>query len=118
MSVLEVLGYKTQRKLVLCAQSSLTLCNPMDFSSPGSCIHGIFQARILEQVAISFSRGSLLLRDWNLVLCLVHRQVDSLPLHHLGSPKEARSDCNYEKSDINPKLIHLSLGLKKIEQGL
>ena len=39
------------------AQSCLTLCNPMDCSPPGSSIHGILQARILEWVAISFSRG-------------------------------------------------------------
>ena len=39
-------------------QSSPTLCNPMDFSLPGSSVHGIFQARVLEWVAISFSRGS------------------------------------------------------------
>ena len=37
------------------AQSCPTLCNPMDCSLPGSTIHGIFQARILEWVAISFS---------------------------------------------------------------
>ena len=37
------------------AQSCLTLCNPMDCSLPGSSIHGIFQARVLEWVAISFS---------------------------------------------------------------
>ena len=37
------------------AQSCLTLCNPLDHSLPGSSIHGIFQARILEWVAISFS---------------------------------------------------------------
>ena len=35
------------------AQLCLTLCNPMDCSLPGSSVHGIFQARILEQVAIS-----------------------------------------------------------------
>ena len=35
-----------------------TLCDPMDCSLPGSSIHGTFQARILEWVAISFSRGS------------------------------------------------------------
>ena len=35
-----------------------TLCDPMDFSSPGSSVHGIFQARILKRVAISSSRGS------------------------------------------------------------
>ena len=38
------------------AQSCLTLCNPMDCSRLGS-VHGIFQARILEWVVISFSRG-------------------------------------------------------------
>ena len=39
------------------AQSCLTLCDPVDCSPPGSSIHGIHQARILERVAISFSRG-------------------------------------------------------------
>ena len=34
------------------------ICNPMDYSPPGSSVHGISQARILEWVAISFSRGS------------------------------------------------------------
>ena len=40
-------------------QSCLTLCDPMDCSPPGSSVHGIFQARILEWVAISFSRPEL-----------------------------------------------------------
>ena len=40
------------------AQLCLTLCEPMDCSPPGWSSHGIFQARILEWVAISFSRGS------------------------------------------------------------
>ena len=40
------------------AQSCPTLCNPMDYSLPGSSVHGIFQARVLEWVAISFSRVS------------------------------------------------------------
>ena len=44
-------------------QSCPTLCDPKDCSSPGSSIHGIFQARILEWVAISFSRGSSWPRD-------------------------------------------------------
>ena len=39
-------------------QSCLPLCNPMDGSLPGFSIHGIFQARVQEWVAISFSRGS------------------------------------------------------------
>ena len=45
------------------AQSCPTLCNPMDCSSPGSSIHGIFQVRVLEWVAIFFSRGSSRPRD-------------------------------------------------------
>ena len=39
-------------------QSCPTLCDPMDCSLPGSSIHGIFQARVPEWVAIAFSRGS------------------------------------------------------------
>ena len=45
------------------AQSCRTLRNPVDCSPPGSSLHGIFQARILEWVAISFSRGSSLPRS-------------------------------------------------------
>ena len=54
-------------------QSCLTLCNPMDNSLPGSAIHGIFQARILEWAAISFSRGSSRLRDQTQVSQIVGR---------------------------------------------
>ena len=45
------------------AQSCLTLSDSTDFSPPGSSVHGITQARILEWVAISFSRGSS--QPWN-----------------------------------------------------
>jgi len=45
------------------AQSCLTVCNPMDCSPQGFSVHGILQARILEWVPISFSRGSSRLRD-------------------------------------------------------
>ena len=41
----------------VCAQSCLTLCDPMDSSPPGSSVSGILQTRILEWVAISYSRG-------------------------------------------------------------
>ena len=43
---------------VLVAQPCLTLCNPMDCSPPGSSVLGLLQARMLEWVTISFSRGS------------------------------------------------------------
>ena len=45
------------------AQLCQTLCDPMDSSLPGSSIHSIFQARVLEWVAISFSRGPSQPRD-------------------------------------------------------
>ena len=45
------------------AQSCLTLCDPMDCSLQGSSVHGIFQARVLEWVVVSFARGSSRPRD-------------------------------------------------------
>ena len=54
-----------------CAQSCMTLCNSMDGSLPGSSIHGILQARILEWVAIPFCRESSRPRNWTRVLCIV-----------------------------------------------
>ena len=58
---------------VLVAQSCLTLCNPMDCSPPGSSVHGILQARILELVAISLSRGSSQPKDQTQVSCIAGR---------------------------------------------
>ena len=56
-------------------QSCLTLCDPMDCSLRGSSVHGVFQARILEWGAISFSRGSSQPRDRTLVSRIVCRRV-------------------------------------------
>ena len=55
------------------AQLCPTLCDPMDCSPPGFSIHGIFQARILEWVAISFSRGSSRPRNRTWVSCIAGR---------------------------------------------
>ena len=55
-------------------QSSLTLCDPMDCSLPGSSVHGIFQAIALEWIAISFPRGSSRPRDQTRVSCIVDRR--------------------------------------------
>ena len=54
-------------------QSCPTLCDPMDCSLPGSSIHGIFQARVLEWGAIAFSKGSSWLRDQTQVSCIAGR---------------------------------------------
>ena len=53
--------------LCVCSYSCLTLCYPMDYSPPGSSVHGIFQARILEWIFISSSRISSQPRDWTCV---------------------------------------------------
>ena len=55
---------------VLVIQSCPTLCDPMDCSPPGSSVHGISQARILEWVAISLSRGPSQPRDGTRVSCI------------------------------------------------
>ena len=66
-----------EASLIICcclvAKSCLTLCDPTDCNPPGSPVHGIFQVRILEWVAIPLSRGSSQPRDWSLVLCIVGR---------------------------------------------
>ena len=56
------------------AQLCLTLCDPMDCSLPGSSVHGIFQAIVLEWIAISFSRGSSQHRDQTRVSRIVDRR--------------------------------------------
>ena len=55
---------------MLVTQSCPTLCNPMDCIAPGSSVHGIFQARILEWIGTPFSRGSSQTRDWTQVACI------------------------------------------------
>ena len=58
-----ILGFLIPESESEVTQSCPTLCDPMDGSLPGSAVHGIFQARILEWAAISFSRGSSQSRD-------------------------------------------------------
>ena len=54
----------------VCAQLCPTLGDPMDCSPPGSAANGVFQARILEWVALSSSRGISLTQDWTCVSCV------------------------------------------------
>ena len=56
--------------VVTVAQSCLTLCNPLDYSLPGSSVPWILQVRILEWIAIPFSRVSSQPRDWTQVSCI------------------------------------------------
>ena len=64
---------KERKKESEVAQSCPTLWDPMDCSLSGSSIHGIFQARVLEWIAISFSRESSRPRDKTQVSCIVGR---------------------------------------------
>ena len=82
---------------LLVAQSCPTLCNPVDYSLPGSSVHGILQARILRWVAILFYRGSSRSRDRTpslphcrkILYCLSHQDLfgmrlkDHICLKHL-----------------------------------
>ena len=65
---------------VLVTQVCLTLCNPIDGSTPGSPVHGIVWARILDWVAIPFSRGSFWPRNWTQVSCIDYHLSQSIPL--------------------------------------
>ena len=65
---------------VLAPQSCPTLFDPMDCSPPGSSVHGVLQARILEWVAIPYAGGILLTQGSNLGL-LLRRQI----LYHLSN---------------------------------
>ena len=66
--------WATELNILMCAQLCLTLCDPVDCNSPGSSVHGIFQARILQWVAMSSSRESSWPRDRTRVFC-IGRQI-------------------------------------------
>ena len=65
------------------AQSCPTLCDPMDCSLPGSSVHGVFQARVLEWIAISFAKGSSQPRNRTQVS---FKQADALLSEPPGKP--------------------------------
>ena len=91
---MEVLAavFKGDAVLCLVTQSCLSLCDPTDCSPPGSSVHGILQARILEWVAMPSSRGSSPPRDWTaLLLCTEHicwRNIMSSFLPYVASQSD------------------------------
>ena len=76
-------------------QSRLTLCNPMDRSPPGSSVHGLLQARILEWVAIP-SPGEL--SDPGIKLGSLALQADCLP----AEPPEKPNNCSQREKSMVP----------------
>ena len=82
--------------LTLKSLSCVRLCDPMDCSLPGSSVHGIFQARVLEWVAISFSRRSSQPRDQTQVSCIVGRCFT------VWATREVPTNIQNEKPKISP----------------
>ena len=77
-----------------------TLCDPVDHSPPGSSVHGILQARILEWVATPSSRGIFPSQGSNPLLCLLHWQATSLPLVPPGKPIYIMRVVNESESPV------------------
>ena len=95
----------------LVALSSLTLYDPMDCTQSGSSVHGIFQARIREQVALSYSRGSARLRDGTCVSCLAGgfftNELPGKLLHrqYLLSKENAKNNAKNIKKEVKISLL-------------
>ena len=105
------------KELLFCClvtESHPALLWPHGLQVTGSSVHGIFQARILEWVAISFSRVFFLTQELN--PHLLHWQADSLPLSHLGSPKELLQLSNKNNSikKFEIQRIWINVSPKKI----
>ena len=92
-------------------QSCLTLCNPMNCSLPGSSVHGILQARTLEWVAMTFSRGSSRPRDRTHITytSCIGRWI-LFHEGHLGSPQYF---CNSNSKDTWPQSIVANIKMMK-----
>ena len=88
----KITRHESDNVKVLVAQSCLTLCDPNDYSLPGFSVHGIFQARKLEWVAIPFSRQSFQPRDQTWVSCI---EADFLPSETQGHLLIAMLYVNY-----------------------
>ena len=87
-----VYGARKQSRVV---QLCPTFCDPVDCSPPGSSVHEILQARILEWVAISFSRGSSQPRDRTQVFCIAGRRFNLWATRKAGQvPHNSESKCN------------------------
>ena len=86
------------KKVKVKSLNRVQLCDPMDCSLPCSSIHGIFQTRVLEWVAISFSRGSSQPRDRTWVSCIVGRRFTVWATREIpkkGNAKECSSSVQF-----------------------
>ena len=93
------LQYPQSFVVVLSLNCVQLYCDPMVCSPPRSSVHGIFQARILGWVAISFSRGSAQPRDWTCISCIASRSFTTEPL---GKPLDNKSILIFLSLDSPP----------------
>ena len=85
-----VVGKSIEHAIWCVSQSCPTLCNLMGCSPPGTSVHGILQARILEWVAIPFSGGSSQPRNWTQVSCIAGRFLT------VWATREAHIACYFD----------------------
>ena len=92
-----------------CAQLCPTLCDPVDCSPPGSSVHRIFQARILEWVAISLSRGSSQPRNQTCVFCTGKWILYHYTTWVIFSPKSyTLFVVHHESTFVIPSSVHFA----------
>ena len=121
--------HRSLKVKVIVAQSCPTLCDLMNCSQPDSFVHGLLQARLLEWVAISFSRGTSWPRDWIWIdYCLSHQgswetsqikhhKVQGLQMvsYKLGHSSNFLSSCR-DPWDLSPASQNLKM--QKILQSV
>ena len=126
-------GSPLQWKVKVKSLSRVRLCDPLDCSLPGSSVHGIFQARILEWVAIYFSRGSSRPMDRNQISHIVGRRftiwatkiawmyepgglqsIESQTIRHNWATEHCWEKCRgWTKSEIKSIMLSLFLLLQR-----
>ena len=92
--------YRVWEESTLVAQSCPTLWDHMDCSPPGSSVHGIFQARILERVAISFSKGSSQPRNRTQVSCTAGRFFTLWATREVMTVKKKKKKTKSKKEQL------------------
>ena len=97
------------------AQACPTLCDPVDCNLPGSSIHGILQARVLEWGAISFSRGSSWPRDWTRVSRLAGRCFNLWATREIWTIKLSTKELMFLNCGVGEETLESPLDCKEIQ---
>ena len=101
--------YSDSNSCCFVAKSCLSFCDPMDCSQPGSSVHGLSQARILELAAFSFSRGSSRPKNQTCVSCLGRWIITNEP------PGKPRSSFNSTAIQLRHKPPRASVRFQRFK---